>query len=199
MTNTMPMTNQHPPLWWCHNERNGVSDHQRIDCLVSRCRSKRTSKLAFVRGIHRWPVNSPPKGPVTRKMFQFDDVIMRGTGSLLLLFCLLIYPWLQAILYLIPYHVLEKTCTTIHIPKLWFYTRYQRSYRGWEKMTNLSRSTPKYNDAIMGTMASQITCSRLFTPRFIEAQIKESIKAPRHWPLCGEFTGDRWIPRTNGQ
>ena len=28
---------------------------------------------------------------------------------------------------------------------------------------------------------------------------KEIIKAPRHWPLCGEFTGDRWIPRTNGQ
>ena len=32
--------------------------------------------LAFVRGIHRWPVNSPHKGPVTRKMFPFDDVIM---------------------------------------------------------------------------------------------------------------------------
>ena len=30
-------------------------------------------------------------------------------------------------------------------------------------------------------------------------QIKENNKAPRHWPLCGEFTGDRWIPRTNGQ
>ena len=27
-------------------------------------------------GIHRWPVNSPHKGPVTRKMFPFDDVIM---------------------------------------------------------------------------------------------------------------------------
>ena len=26
--------------------------------------------LAFVRGIHRWPVNSPHKGPVTRKMFH---------------------------------------------------------------------------------------------------------------------------------
>ena len=25
------------------------------------------------------------------------------------------------------------------------------------------------------------------------AQIKENIKAPRHWPLCGEITGDRWI------
>ena len=32
--------------------------------------------LAFVCGIHRWPVNSPHKGPVTRKMFPFDDVIM---------------------------------------------------------------------------------------------------------------------------
>ena len=34
---------------------------------------------------------------------------------------------------------------------------------------------------------------------FIQAQIKENIKAPRDWPLCGEFTGDRWITRTNGQ
>ena len=32
--------------------------------------------LAFVRGIHWWPVNSLHKGPVTRKMFPFDDVIM---------------------------------------------------------------------------------------------------------------------------
>ena len=29
---------------------------------------------------------------------------------------------------------------------------------------------------------------------FFQAQIKENIKAPRHWPLCGEFTGDRWSP-----
>ena len=40
---------------------------------------------------------------------------------------------------------------------------------------------------------------RLFTQAFIQTQIKENIKAPRHWPMCGEFTGDRWIPRTNGQ
>ena len=32
--------------------------------------------LAFVRRIHRGPVNSPQKWPVTRKMFSFDDVIM---------------------------------------------------------------------------------------------------------------------------
>ena len=35
-----------------------------------------SASLAFVRGIHRGPVNSPHKGPVTRKIFPFDDVIM---------------------------------------------------------------------------------------------------------------------------
>ena len=34
-----------------------------------------SASLAFVWGIHRWPVNSPHKWPVTRKMFPFDDVI----------------------------------------------------------------------------------------------------------------------------
>ena len=36
-----------------------------------------SASLAFVRGIHRGPVNSPHKWPVTGKMFPFDDVIMR--------------------------------------------------------------------------------------------------------------------------
>ena len=35
------------------------------------------ASLAFVRGIHRGPVNSPHKGPVTRKMFPFHDVITK--------------------------------------------------------------------------------------------------------------------------
>ena len=37
-----------------------------------------STSLAFVWGIHRWPVNSPLKRPITRKMFPFDDVIMLG-------------------------------------------------------------------------------------------------------------------------
>ena len=39
-----------------------------------------SASLAFVRGIHRWPVNSPFKWPVMRKMFPFDDVIMQAIG-----------------------------------------------------------------------------------------------------------------------
>ena len=41
--------------------------------------------------------------------------------------------------------------------------------------------------------------SRWFTQSFVQAQIKENTKAPRYWPLRGEITGDRWIPRTKGQ
>ena len=43
-----------------------------------------SASLAFVRGIHRGPVNSPHKWPVTRKVFSFDDVIVQPydiTGS----------------------------------------------------------------------------------------------------------------------
>ena len=67
---------------WHHNERDGVSNHRRLKGLLNRLfrpRSKKISKLrvtGFVKGIHRWPANSPHKGPVTRKMFPFDDVIM---------------------------------------------------------------------------------------------------------------------------
>ena len=35
-----------------------------------------SASLAFVREIHRGPVNFPHKWPVTRIMFPFDDVIM---------------------------------------------------------------------------------------------------------------------------
>ena len=62
------------PLQWRHNERVGVSDYQRLDCLLNRLFMRKSKKhqssasLAFVSGIHRWPVNSPHKGPVTRKM-----------------------------------------------------------------------------------------------------------------------------------
>ena len=37
-----------------------------------------SASLAFVRGIHRWPMNSPHKWPVKRKMSPFDAVIMES-------------------------------------------------------------------------------------------------------------------------
>ena len=55
----------------------GVPIVYAIVCSGANQRKHQSSaSLAFVRGIHRSPVNSPHKGPVTRKMFPFDDVIM---------------------------------------------------------------------------------------------------------------------------
>ena len=70
-------------LQWRHNKRDGVSNHLRPECLLNRLfrhRSKKTSKLR-VTGLCEG--NSPltgefpaHKGPVTWKMFPFDDVII---------------------------------------------------------------------------------------------------------------------------
>ena len=55
----------------------GVSIVYSTICSCADQRKHQSSaSLAFVRGIHRWPVNSHHKGPVTRKMLPFDDVIM---------------------------------------------------------------------------------------------------------------------------
>ena len=128
-------------LRWRHNDRDGVWNHQPHDCLLNRLfrrKSKKTSKLR-VTGLCAW--NSPVthKGPVTRKMFPFDDVIM--------------------------------ACDVCN--------------GDWCKSQKVffSQSMLWYD-------------SRLFTQLFIQAQMRENIEAPRHWTSCGEFTGDRWIPRT---
>ena len=69
-------------LQWRNHERDGVPNHQPHNCLFNslfRRRSKKASKLRItwpcVRGIHRWP-DSLHKGPVMRKIFPFDDVVM---------------------------------------------------------------------------------------------------------------------------
>ena len=49
-----------------------------LNHLFSADQSKhqRSVSLGFVRGIHRWPVDSPHKLRVTRKLFPFDEVIV---------------------------------------------------------------------------------------------------------------------------
>ena len=74
-------------LHWRHNNYDGVSNHQPTGCLLNRLfrrRSKKTSKLrvtGLCAGNSPGPVNSPHKGPVTRKMFPFEDVIMGWVSS----------------------------------------------------------------------------------------------------------------------
>ena len=62
----------------------GVSTYWRLYCSLNRFFSgayqrnhQSSASLAFVRGIYTWPAGSPHKRPVTRKIFPFDDVIMK--------------------------------------------------------------------------------------------------------------------------
>ena len=68
----------------------------------------------------------------------------------------------------------------------------------WSSIASVEFAT-HYSDIIMGVIVSQITSLTIVTQLFMQTQIKENIKAPRHWPLCREFTRDWWIPHTNGQ
>ena len=72
-----------------------------------------------------------------------------------------------------------------------------------------------YSDVIMRTTTSQITRVSIVYSIVVQAQInhprldcllnrcpgayQKDIKAPRHWPLWGESTGDWWIPLTKDQ
>ena len=53
-------------------------DYSTVYSGAGQRKHQNSASLAFVWGIHRWPVNSLHKRPVTRKMFPFDDVIMRS-------------------------------------------------------------------------------------------------------------------------
>ena len=75
------------PLHWRHNDHDGVSNHQPHGCLLNRLFGRTSKKISKLRvtvlgaGNSPGPVNSPHKGPVTRKMFPFDDVTMSETNS----------------------------------------------------------------------------------------------------------------------
>ena len=75
-------------------------------CLgPDRRKHQSSASRAFVGEIHQWPVNSLHNGPVTRKMFSFDDVIMENSlmalAPMMSIKCVLwlglhrFHPWLQ--------------------------------------------------------------------------------------------------------
>ena len=83
---------------WCIRKRQHYSDVVmrallfQITCVPIVCstvfsgvdlrKHQSYASLAFVRGIHRWPMDSPHKGPVTQKICPSDDVIMAKNGHL---------------------------------------------------------------------------------------------------------------------
>ena len=56
-----------------------------------------------------------------------------------------------------------------------------------------------YSDVIMGAMASQINDVSMVYSAVYSGVDRKNIKAPRHWPLWGESTGDSWFSLTKGR
>ena len=83
-----PPGSKYPALLWRHNGRDGVSItsltivYSTVYSGADQRKHQSSASLAFVRGTHQWPAGSPHKGPVTRKMFPFDDVFMVDIKSL---------------------------------------------------------------------------------------------------------------------
>ena len=56
-----------------------------------------------------------------------------------------------------------------------------------------------YSDVIISVMASQITKVLIVYSPVCSNADQRKHESSRHWPLWGEFTGHRWIPRPKGQ
>ena len=81
MPNSLECIRANLTLQCPHNERDRVSDHQRLHCLLNRlfrCRSKKTSKLRFIglcEGISLVTGEFLAQRATHTEMFPFDDVI----------------------------------------------------------------------------------------------------------------------------
>ena len=67
-------------------------DDSTIHSDPDRRRHQISASLAFMRGLHPWPVNSPHKWSVSRKMFPFDDVIMPNPNVVTIVPAIILWP-----------------------------------------------------------------------------------------------------------
>ena len=87
-------------------------------------------------------------------------------------------------------------CNYVHIfscAGLWPYRVWNKTYESIRLLTPITVTS------LWVRWRLKSPASRLFARPFVQAQIKENMKALRHWLLWGEFTGDQWISRTKGQ
>ena len=220
-------------LQWRNSERDSVSNHQPYDCLLNclfRHRSKKTAKLrvtGLCAGNSSVTGEFPTQGPVTRKMFPFDDVIME-------LFVMNIKQR-TCIVYMLKYSKMglerlfpsEAACTAyVHQGALdsSLYIIKQRlcpsgiyQYKSaWYcghalivpgEACTLDPYVLGHHRTFSNGWCSGIYCAitpditsltTVYSTVYSDADERKH-QSSTSLTLCGEFTGDRWIHRTNGQ
>ena len=89
-------------------------------------------------------------------------------------------------------HFADIISLWIYFMKMYFESNFTDIY-SWESNWHIT-VTSKWVQWHLKSPASQ-----WFAHQFVQGQIKENIKAPRHCPLWGKFTGHRWITLAKGQ
>ena len=174
---------------------NGVNNRQAGDLsrhrahyyvtVMVQANSKNQSSM-LLRGIHRWTEYSLQEGVVIWKAFPCDDATMQYT------------PWWMKYLSGVYLRVGKAGIFLWRIywcKKLSWWRHQMDFFRVIGPLCGEftgQKDQNHYDDVIMGVLASPV--SRLFTQPFTQTQIKENIKAPRHWPSCWEFTGTGEFP-----
>ena len=180
-------------LQWRHNKHHGALNHQQLDCLFNRSlmvTSKKHQSPCYwpsVSGIHRWPMDSPDKGPVTSKAFQWCHILCEFVDIV----CA--QPFEASVIRLKAYSIESYSFICCNAQcYVWHDLKSILLHSMYVLLLTALRWRHNGRDSVSNHQP-------LFTQPYIQMQITDNIKAPRHWPLCGEFIGDRWIPRTNGQ
>ena len=209
-------------LQWRDNERDGISNHRCIDCLPNRLfrhKSKKTPKLRITgpcegnslvtsefpaqrtsnaENVFIWCRRHDPMD-----IYIYIYIYMVGWANNLLKSaqyrCRAIYPWqVTARIYI--YIYLEYNPERLFWMFFFFKTILCDCHIVPVPVTTSHGrilSLPwRHNEC---NSVSKHRRLDLFTWPFVQTQIKENIKTPRHWPWWGEFPADRWIPRTKGQ
>ena len=160
-----------------------------VHSCVNQRKHQSSASLAFVREIHRGPVNFPHKWPVTRKMFPFDDVIM--------VFQQLVQGKTSNVRHTDPlsseftHHGEFPSHMASHAERLFVSWRFHDySKRHGSIWTHIYIH---YSDVIMGTIASQITSLTI-----VYSTVYSGTDQRKHQSSASLPFG-RWIPSTKGQ
>ena len=146
---------------WCHNERDGVSNHQRLDCLLNRLlmhRSKKTPKLRVT-----------------------------GGGNLLVT---VEFP-------------AQRASDAENVSNWWRHHGLHSWHHGNSRYSmSIIEATTKNMDKSLALIHSEVVIQPQQTKHNITININTMTSSNGNifrvtGPLCGEFTGHRWIPRTN--
>ena len=143
----------------------------------------------FVRGIHRLPMYSPQKKIVTQKFDVFIDLRLN----------IRISKHSKRRWFKTPSCPLRCQCNSI-CSQCWVYRFLitTSADAGISEVNCLIYMALELSHKERNSVSDHQSHDCLFN-RLFKAQIKENIKASRHLPLWGEFTGHRWIPCTKGQ